>query len=159
MSIAKRLAVHVLKATLRPMRVLLATVVVAGACMLSGCGSSDSDQVHATLDQFARAVATRDAKPICDQVLAPSLVARMEAVGLSCEVAIRKFFFSCNVRNPMLAVGQVTISRGTARALVYSAASGQPPGIFQLGLIKTSRGWRVATESAEKGTGGTCSAG
>ncbi len=139
------------------MRPLLATLLLAVA--LAGCGSSDSDQIHATLGAFAHAVATRDAKPICDQVLAPELVARIEGVGLTCQDAIRRFFFSCNVKKPTLAVGHVAIKRDTATALVYSSASGQPPGIYQLGLIRTSRGWRVSTESAEQGTGGTCSSG
>ena len=131
--------------------------MIGAALILSGCAGSDSDQVHATLDRFTQAVATHNATPICEQVLAPSLVARIEGVGLSCEVAIRRFFFSCSVRNPTLQVGRVTFRRGGATALVYAAASGQAPGIFELGLVKTSAGWRVATESAEKGRGGSCS--
>jgi hypothetical protein len=143
------------KATLPPMRALLATLVLAVA--VAGCGSSDSDQIHATLDAFSRAVATRDAKPICDQVLAPQLVARLEAVGLTCQDAIRRFFFSCNVKHPTLQVGRVTIRRNNATALVFSGASSQSPGIFALGLVKTSKGWRVATETAEKSGSGNCS--
>ena len=141
------------------MRALLATAALGAAVALSGCGSSDSDQVHSTLSTFAHAVAARDPKPICDHVLAPSLVARLEGVGLSCDVAIQKIFFSCNVRNPTLEIGRVAIGRDTASALVYAGATGQKPGIFEVGLIKTSHGWRVATESAEQGTRGTCKPG
>ena len=68
------------------MRALL--VALASAVILAGCGASDTDQVQTTLNQFAQAVATRNAKPICDRVLAPQLVARLEGVGLSCEYAI-----------------------------------------------------------------------
>lgn len=136
--------------------VLAALTTVALACAAAGCGSSDSDQVHATLDTFARAVATRQAKPICDRVLAPALVARIEGIGLSCQSAIRRFFFSCRVSNPTLQVGRVVIGHGTATALVYAGARGQRPGIFELGLVKTASGWRVASESAERGSGGTC---
>jgi hypothetical protein len=140
------------------MRALLAPVVaVALTGAAAGCGSSDADEVHATLKTFAHAVATRDARSICNQVLAPELVARLEAVGLSCDYAIDRFFFSCHVRNPTLEVGRVTISGDSATAFVYSAATGQAPGIFQLGLVKTSHGWRVAAESAEKGSRKTCS--
>mgnify|MGYP001206773163 CR=1 FL=1 len=134
------------------MRALLAAVVAAIA--LAGCGSSDTDQVHTTLDTFVRAVATRDAKPICDQVLAPALIARLKGVGLSCQTAITRFFFSCKVRNPTLQVGRVSIKGSTASALVLSAAASQTPGIYQLGLVKTSQGWRVASETAENRSGG-----
>jgi hypothetical protein len=137
------------------MRALLATVVLAVA--LAGCGASDSEQVHSTLDVFAHAVATRDASRICDQVLAPALVARIEGVGLSCVSAMQRFFFSCSVKKPTLQVGRVAIGRGTADAVVYAGAVGQKAGIFELGLVKTSQGWRVATESAERGGNRTCS--
>jgi hypothetical protein len=130
------------------MRVLV--VVLAMAVALAGCGSSDADQIHATLGQFANAVAARNAAPICDRVLAPSLVARIESVGLSCQYAIERFFFSCRVQDPTLTVGRVSITNVRATALVYAGAKGQPGGIFELGLVKTSQGWRVASESAEK---------
>ncbi len=136
------------------MRAVLATIVAAVA--LAGCGSSDSDQVHAMLGTFVHAVASRDANPICNQVLAPELVARIEAVGLSCQTAIQRFFFSCKVRNPTLQVGRVRIAGSHATALVLSGAAGQSTGIYQLGLLKTSHGWRIATESAEKSGGGSC---
>lgn len=138
------------------MRVLTLAMATATAIALAGCGGSDANQVQTTLSQFARAVATRNAAPICDRVLAPELVARIEGVGLSCEYAIERFFFSCKVRNPTLTIGRVTIHGNNARALVYAGAKGQSAGIFAVGLVKTSQGWRVASESAEKGSAGTC---
>lgn len=137
------------------MRALLAAA--AAAVALAGCGSSDSDQVQSTLNVFAHAVATKNATPICEHVLAPSLVARIEGVGLSCEYAMQRFFFTCKVKDPTLSVGRVSFSNGKATALVYAGAEGQSGGIFALGLVKTSQGWRVATESGEKrGTGQSC---
>ena len=136
------------------MRVLLMATAVAIA--LAGCGSSDADQVQTTLNQFAHAVATRNATPICNRVLAPELVARIESVGLSCEYAIERFFFSCKVRNPTLTVGKVAINGNNARALVYAGAKGQSGGLFAVRLIKTFHGWRVASESARKQSGGSC---
>jgi hypothetical protein len=140
------------------MRVLV-LVAATGvfALALAGCGASDTDQVQSTLSQFGHAVATRNAKPICDRVLAPQLVARLEGVGLSCEYAIEHFFFSCKLKNPTITVGRVAVRGDTAKALVYAGANGQPGGIFAVGLVKTSQGWRVATESAERGRGaGAC---
>jgi hypothetical protein len=131
-------------------------LVVAAVCTfaLAGCGASDTDQVHSTLNQFAHAVATRNAKPICDRVLAPELLARLQGVGLSCEYAIDHFFFSCRLQHPTITVGRVAVTGDTAKALVYAGARGQPGGIFAIGLVKTPQGWRVATESAERGRGG-----
>jgi hypothetical protein len=136
------------------MRVPVALAAAALALVLSGCGASDSDQVQSTLNQFAHAVATKNAKPICERVLAPELVARLEGVGLSCEYAIDHFFFSCMLRHPTITVGKVAIRGNKARALVYAGAKGQSGGIFAMGLVKTSDGWRIATESAERGRGG-----
>jgi hypothetical protein len=133
------------------MRVLV--VVASLAFALAGCGTSDTDQVQSTLNQFAHAVATRNAKPICDRVLAPQLVAKLEGVGLSCEYAIAHFFFACKLEHPTITVGHVAVSGDTAKALVYAGANGQPGGIFAIGLVKTSQGWRVQTESAERGRG------
>ena len=138
------------------MRALVLLVTGALAVALAGCGASDADQVQATLRQFAHAVATRDATPICDRVLAPELVARLEGVGLSCEFAIDRFFFSCKLRHPTLTVGRVSVAGNTAKAVVYAGARGQPGGIFELGLVKTSQGWRVASEPPQKGSGASC---
>lgn len=136
------------------MRVLVLLVTGVFALALSGCGASDSGQVQATLNQFAHAVASRNAKPICHSVLAPELVARLEGVGLSCEYAIDHFFFSCKLGHPTITVGKVAIHGNKAKALVYAGARGQSGGIFAIGLVKTSQGWRVATETAERGRGG-----
>jgi hypothetical protein len=139
------------------MRAPLVAVLSALALALAGCGASDADQVHTTLEQFVHAVANRNAKPICDRVLAPQLVARLEGVGLSCDYAIEHFFFRCKLRGPTLTVGRVSVSADKAKALVFAGAEGQPGGIFALGLVKTSQGWRVATESAERGrAAGAC---
>jgi hypothetical protein len=87
-------------------------------------------------------------------VLAPELLARLQGVGLSCEYAIDHFFFSCRLQHPTITVGRVAVTGDSAKALVYAGARGQPGGIFAIGLVKTPQGWRVATESAERGRGG-----
>lgn len=57
-----------------------ALVVVTLVLGLAGCGSvSAVDQVRAKVRQFATATAQRDAQLLCDQVLAPALVARITA--------------------------------------------------------------------------------
>jgi hypothetical protein len=84
---------------------------------------------------------------LCQQVLAPSLTGRFAAEGLTCERGMRIFFQS--VQNPTLSVGRITINRGTASALVLTGATCQRLALAQLFLVKTSAGWRIASESKE----------
>ncbi len=130
------------------MRVVLATVLaLLAAGAVAGCGSSDADQVHAKVEQFVQAVGSHDAKTVCQQVLAPSLADRFVSEGLTCERGMQIFFKS--VQHPTLSVGRITISRGTASALVLTGAHGQQLAVAQLYLVKTSAGWRISSESSE----------
>jgi hypothetical protein len=137
------------------MRALSATVVaLLAAAGLSGCGSSDSDQVHAKVEQFVHAVGAHDAKTVCQQVLAPSLADRFASEGLTCERGMQIFFKS--VQRPTLSVGRVTIGRGTASATVLAGAHCQRLALTQLYLVKTSAGWRISSESSEAPGKPTC---
>ena len=136
------------------MRALGVVVAAALALGLSGCGSSDSDQVHAKVEEFVHAVSTHDAKTVCEQVLAPSLVARFTGEGLSCERGIQIFLAS--VRNPTLSVGRVTVNRNGASALVLTGARCQKLTLADLFLVKTSGGWRIASESREPSSRPRC---
>ena len=127
------------------MRALVGVLAAALAFGLAGCGSSDSDQVHAKVDEFEHAVSARDAKAVCNDVLAPSLVARFTQEGLTCERGIQIFLAS--VHNPTLSVGRITVDRNSASALVLTGAHCQKLTLAQLFLVKTSGGWRIASES------------
>jgi hypothetical protein len=137
------------------MRALMATVAALLAVgALSGCGASDSDQVHAKVEQFVQAVGAHDAKTVCQQVLAPRLAERFESEGLTCERGMQIFFRS--VQSPTLSVGRVTIGRGTASALVLAGAHCERLALAELNLVKTSAGWRIASESPETPGKRTC---
>ena len=127
------------------MRALVGVLAAALAFGVAGCGSSDSDQVHAKVDEFVHAVSARNAKAVCNDVLAPSLVARFTQEGLTCERGIQIFLAS--VHNPTLSVGRITVNRNSASALVLTGAHCQKLTLAQLFLIKTSGGWRIASES------------
>jgi hypothetical protein len=128
---------------MRALRVVLAAAV---ALALAGCGPSDSQQVHAKVKQFVHAVATHDAKTVCRDVLAPSLVARFTQEGLSCERGIQIFLNS--VHNPTLSVGRISVNSSSgASAVVLSGAHCQQLTLASLYLVKTSAGWRIASES------------
>lgn len=121
---------------------MLAAALALG---LAGCGSSDSDQVHAKVEEFVHAVSTHDAKAVCENVLAPSLVARFTQEGLSCERGIQIFLAS--VRDPTLSVGRISVKRNGASAVVLTGARCQKMTLANLFLVKTSGGWRIASES------------
>lgn len=136
------------------MRALGGVLAAALALGVAACGSSDADQVHAKVEQFEHAVAARDAKTVCEQVLAPSLVARVTAEGLSCERGIQIFLAS--VRDPTLSVGRVAVNGNAASALVLTGARCQKLALANLFLVKTSSGWRISSESRERASKPSC---
>jgi hypothetical protein len=129
-------------------------LAAALALGLAGCGSSDSDQVHAKMEEFVHAVSARDAKFVCEQVLAPSLVARFTQEGLTCERGIQIFLAS--VRDPTLSVGRITVNRNAASALVLTGARCQKLALANLFLVKTPGGWRISSEAREPSSRPSC---
>ena len=118
-------------------------VLAVAACALGGCGTSTSDQVKAKVQQFATSVATKDARTLCSQVLAPALLEHIAAGGLPCVKAMQIFLGS--VRQPTLAIGKVEIFKGgRAEALTLSGAKGQLGALSAVELVDTSNGWRVS---------------
>jgi hypothetical protein len=137
------------------MRALCATLLALFAAgTLSGCGTSDADQVHAKVEQFVQSVGAHDARTLCQQVLSPSLANRFVGEGLTCERGVQIFFKS--VESPTLSVGRITINRGSASALVLTGAHCQRFALAQLFLVKTSGGWRISGESSEGPGKPTC---
>ena len=137
------------------MRAVLGTVLaLLIAAAVSGCGSSDSHQVRAKVDQFVRAVATRDATTVCEQVLAPSLTNRFAVEGLSCEEGMK--IFMASVQDPTLSIGRVSVNRNQALAQVLTGAHCQRFALAQLHLVKTSAGWRIDSEGTVPAGKPTC---
>ncbi|HWE10081.1 MAG TPA: hypothetical protein VG325_12040 [Solirubrobacteraceae bacterium] len=125
------------------MRHAYGLALLGAACALAGCGASANQQVQAKLQQFAHAVANRDAATLCHQVLAPTLVQRLTVAGLDCEQAMRTYFAS--VTDPTLSVSKVRIHGSAASAVVLARALGQPAALQSVQLINTKRGWRLAS--------------
>jgi hypothetical protein len=117
--------------------------LLGAAYALTGCGAGAGQQVQAKLQQFAHAVAARDAQTICRQVLAPSLITRLEGAGITCKDAMRTFVDS--VADPTLSVSKVTVKGGHASAVVLTAARGQPSSLEAVQLIDTGAGWRLVS--------------
>lgn len=125
--------------------------IVVGAVLLAGCGTSDRQQVHAKVEQFAVAVAHKDAKTICDQVFAPSLISHFTAAGLTCERGLGIFF--SGLQNPTLALGPITVHGTRASAVTLSSASGQSSAVRAINLVKTADGWRIVSLGASPASG------
>ena len=113
------------------------------AYALSGCGANAPDQVQAKLQQFAHAVASRDTGTLCSQVLAPDLVAHLNAAGLSCRQAMQTFVDS--VTDPTLSVSKVHVKGASASAVVLARAKGQQSSLESVQLTDTRHGWRLTS--------------
>src|SRR5437763_14505275 len=105
------------------MRLAAGIVLSCVACALGACGTSDSDQVRAKVDQFVQAAAAKDYKTICDQVLAASLVQRLSAAGLRCMEAMQ--IALGGVQDPTISIGRVSVTGQKASVITLSAAKGQ----------------------------------
>jgi len=126
--------------------VTVALVLVLG---VAGCGSvSPTDQVRAKVHQFATATNTRDTRVLCDQVLAPALVNRLTAAGLSCLQAMKVFVSS--VSHPTLSVSKVSVTGASASAVVLAGATGQTAALESVQLVRTARGWRLVSLAAPR---------
>src|SRR3954447_26534804 len=94
---------------LRPVRGSLVAVLLVGAAF-SACGESgpsDTEQVHSTVEAFGQATAAKDYQRLCDTILAPALIVKVEQVGLPCEVALKQGF--AGVEAPTLTIGKIAV--------------------------------------------------
>ena len=135
---------------LRPVRGSLVAVLLVGAA-LSACGESgpsDTEQVHSTVEAFGEATAAKDYQRLCDDVLAPQLIVKLEQVGLPCEVALKQGFEG--VQAPTLTIGRIVVDGDTATAEVNSTAQGQQPSRDTLKLQRVKGKWRIASLTDER---------
>jgi hypothetical protein len=125
-------------------RLRLAPACVAAGLFASGCGGaqSGSEQVRGALQRFAVAVAGRDYREVCGQLLAANLTERLAQIGLPCEQAMATGFG--RARYPRLVVRSVQVRGTTAAAVVYTTASNQPPSQDTLQLVKVGGSWRIS---------------
>lgn len=117
--------------------------VLAAALVLAGCGASARQEVQAKVQEFAHDTAAHDYAGLCRDILAPSLVDRLEAAGLSCVQAMR--VFATSVQDPSISVGKVEVTGHTASVVVLATAAGQPAALESVQLLDTANGWRLVS--------------
>lgn len=123
---------------------IAAAVLVALA--LAGCGKearTPADDVRATLESFARAIAARDYQALCDRFFAPALVAAVERAGLPCEAAIRPEFGA--TEEPTLEIRSIKVDGDKAQAEVHTDAANQEPADATVALVRVEGRWRIAS--------------
>jgi predicted small lipoprotein YifL len=128
------------------LRAVRALVTALALALLAGCGADGpppEDEVRTAVSAFGEATAAKDYQRLCDGILAPALIAEVEAIGLPCEVALRQGLDS--VREPRLTVGRVRVEGDRATAQVRSAAAGQEPSEDSLRLQRVDGAWRIAS--------------
>ncbi|MGB9184147.1 MAG: hypothetical protein WCB67_08770 [Solirubrobacteraceae bacterium] len=118
-------------------------VLLGIAYALTGCGASPQNDVRAKIQQFASATAKRDVTILCDQVLAPTLVARLTVAGVSCQQAMRIFVSS--VQHPTISISRVTVKGASASAVVLAGATGQRAALEKIQLVRAKHGWRLVS--------------
>jgi hypothetical protein len=129
---------------LRPVRRPLAALLLVGAGVSAcGGGPSDAEQVRSVVAAFGAASAAKDYQRLCDRLLSPKLVSKVESVGLPCEVALRQGLG--DVRQPRLTIGRITVDGDRATAEVRSTAAGELPSRDTLRLERVGDSWRIAS--------------
>ena len=128
---------------LPPVRATLALLAVLAA--LAGCGGGPSDEtlVAQAVSSFGRATAAKDYATMCQKLLSPDLVAKVQQIGLPCEQALQKALGS--VQDPRLTIGQIKVTGDTATADVRTSAANQSPSRDTLELQKIKGSWRIAS--------------
>jgi hypothetical protein len=125
----------------RSIAICLAAAVAAAGW---GCGQSDEDQVRQTMRAFAQAVAAKDSKRLCRDLLAKELLNRLAQAGVPCDLALSRGLAGAS--QPTLRVLKVDVrSDRLAYAVVRTDAANQQPSTDTFRVIKEGGRWRVGS--------------
>jgi hypothetical protein len=131
------------------MRLRLAVTGLALAALFAACGaqpssssnfSGDEKKVADVVEKLQSDGESRDAKGICQDVLASTLVKQIQQAGSSCEVEIDKAIRDADDYN--LEVQDVTISGDNATAKVKGKV-GNADQVREFKFVREKAGWRA----------------
>ena len=134
------------------MRVPTAATALALAAVLAGCGSSTSSSLSSfsgeekkvadVVEQLQSDGESRDAKGICEDVLASALVKQIQQAGSTCEVEIDKAIRDADDYD--LEVQDVTISQdGDAATAKVKGRVGDADQVREFKFVREKAGWRA----------------
>jgi PBP1b-binding outer membrane lipoprotein LpoB len=137
---------------------LIAAAAVV-ALLLAGCGQAqktsagkfqgDQKAVAQTIDDLQKAGKKRDANQICEQLLAPSLVQKIEQAGNGdCSKVLDDALADADTFD--MTVEKVTVNGNRATAVVKSEA-GKKDRTDSLVLEKVGSAWKIASLGATAG--------
>lgn len=125
------------------MRCAVVALIVCPAIGLAGCSTSAREQIRSKVQQLGQAAAAHDYRTICEQVLAPALVAHLVRNQISCEQAMKVALGG--VRDPIVSVGKIVVHGRRATAITLTVARGQQASLAALELVDTRGGWRISS--------------
>jgi hypothetical protein len=130
---------------------LAALALLAAGCGADSEGGGDAgasvdQQVRTVVARFGVATRAKDYQEICDNLLGQDLVGKIEAIGLPCESALQRGLG--DVRNPTLAINEVSISGSRALVSIHTTATGQQPSDDALQVVRENGEWKIASLAA-----------
>jgi outer membrane lipoprotein-sorting protein len=132
-----------------PMRRLPLLLALLAALALAGCGQASSESsadkfkgdqkaVAEVVENLQDAGERKDAERICNDILAPSLVAQVKAAGSDCAAQMKASLDDADEYE--LQVESVTVQGNRAQAEV----TGKGSETATMALVKERGGWRIA---------------
>ncbi len=142
-----------------PVRIV--ALLVALPLALSACGQSSKDSagdfqgeqkaVAQTVEDLQKAASKSDEGKICDDLLAPALIARIKTASkTTCQSALNDALTDSDSFE--LQVKKVAIDGTTATAIVESDATGSTKRRDTLQLTKVGNSWKIATLGSASGS-------
>jgi hypothetical protein len=140
-----------------PRRWISAALIAALALAVAGCGADEEgggggggvpaeQQVRAVVARFGVATRAKDYRQICDRLLSDDLVTKIEGIGLPCESALQRGLGG--VRNPTIAINEVSISGSRALVSIHTTATGEAPSDDALQVVREGGEWKIASLAA-----------
>ncbi len=131
--------------------------VLALAVAVVGCGADEEgggggggvpaeQQVREVVARFGVATRAKDYQQICDQPALQELVDKIEGIGLPCESAVQRGLGG--VRNPTLAINEVSMSGSRALVSIHTTAAGEAPSDDALQVVREDGEWKIASLAA-----------
>ena len=145
-----------------PSRARLPPLVAAACLAVAGCGDAgeerpapaatatpaagtpDERAVAAALERYAAALRAGDARTICAELLAPAVLAKVEAAGGDCERDLMADRIAEAGPGYRLEVRSIAIDGDRATAQTESHESDGPRTVAQP-LVRAAGGWRLSS--------------